>query len=137
MTYATGAGTCTVHIHHTKPALLDHIAQQLQDEDDPPAPQPLGYLLSVFMHKPVVRDQSRGASSVTTPQPSQPPSTTGGLAAGPLAGSGPSSTSHNAAAASDPAAALGPAAEPGPAIAHSSSVMAVTLPANQNSAAMG
>ena len=39
--YAKGAGTLTVHIHHTKPALLDLIMQELQDEDDPPASLPL------------------------------------------------------------------------------------------------
>ena len=85
-TYATGAGTRTVHIHHTKPALLDLIMQELQDEDDPPAPQPLGYLPSAFTHKLVDRDQARGASSVITPQPSQPPSLLRGLVTGPLVG---------------------------------------------------
>ena len=129
MIYATGVGTRTVHIHHTKPALLDLLAQELQDEDVPPAPQPLGYLPSAFTHKSVARDQARGASWVTTPRPSQPPSTLEGLAAGLLAGPGLPSTNQNA-TAPGPAAALGPAAELGPRPAHTPSVEADTLPAN-------
>ena len=70
VTYATGAGTRIVHIHHTKTALLYLHAQELQVEVDPPAPQPLGYLPSSYTHKTVARDQARGTSSNTTPQPS-------------------------------------------------------------------
>ena len=58
--YAMGAGMCTVHIHHTKAALLDLVTQELQDENDSPASQPLGYLPSAFTHKSVAREQAKG-----------------------------------------------------------------------------
>ena len=134
--YAAGAGIHIVHIHHTKLALLDFITQELQHDDDPLASQPLGYLPSAFSHKSVVRDQARGTSRVTTPQPNQSPSPLRGLVAGLLVGLGPPSTNQNP-AAPGPDAALGPAAEPGLRPAYSLSAVADTLPANQNSAAQG
>ena len=38
VTYTSGVRSRTVHIHHTKPALLDLLTQDLHPEDDPPTP---------------------------------------------------------------------------------------------------
>ena len=69
--YATGAGTYIVHIHLTKPALLDLITQELHNGDDPPTAPPVGYFPTAFTHKPVARNQAGGSPRI--PQPRQPP----------------------------------------------------------------
>ena len=134
--YARGAGAHIVHIHHTKPALLDLLSQELHDKDDPPAASPVGYFSTALTHKPVARNQARGASRVTTPQPSQPPSSPGDLVAGPLADPGSSSTNQQPAATGS-VAAIDPALKLGSESLLSSSATADTLSANENAATRG
>ena len=127
MVYYRSAGTCTVHTHHTKPALLDLLSQELRDKDDPPAAPPVGYFPTDHTHKPVARNQARGAPRVTTSQPSPPSSPPGDLAAGPTADPGFSSTNQQPAASSS-AAVLDLAPELVSRSLPSFSAMADTLP---------
>ena len=111
----------TIHIHHIKPALLHLLAQELQAENEPPAPQPLGYLPSSFIHDSAARNQVRGGTGDTTPQPSQspPPHPPGVSRLAHQVGCNSLTAGENATAAS------------------SSSAVADTAPANRNSAGQG
>ena len=115
--FATGAGTRTVHIHQTKPALLNLLSQELRGEDDPLAALPLGYFPTSFTHRPVARNQARGPPespplSLTNPFPLPE-----GLATGTLVGPGSSNQSAVRSiwisAALDPTAELGSEPTPG------------------------
>ena len=75
--YASGVGPQTMHIHHTKPALLDLLMQDLLLEEYPPTPPSLGYFPSSYMHCSTPQNQARGDTGATTPQHSQPPLPTG------------------------------------------------------------
>ena len=79
--------------------------EDLPTEDDPPTPLPLGYFPSSYTHASMPRNQAQGATDSTSPQPRQPPSSHGGLKAGPLVGSGLAPANENTAAASSSAAA--------------------------------
>ena len=85
-TYSSDRGLWAVHIHHVKPALLDLLTKTLVPEDETLQPSLIGYLSSAHTQESTNRSKARKTANNSLSQPSQPPSTPGGLEANPSVG---------------------------------------------------